>query len=365
MHKMTQPKLYSRNSKLWVRFTLNGENIRRSLNIDDTKANKKLANTQLIPQMILRIHTGEFFENEVVEKIPTVDEYSEVSFASHKHERKETTTKDYRNIYNKHVKPYFGKKRLDEIKVSDINTWKNKLFGEIGLSSRRVNAIKKVLGTIIEDAVLDEVINSNPVRKSRPLPPHQQKDIFPFSLDEISKILNHTKEQNQNLIATLFMTGMRTGELIGLKWSDIDFDRKTINIQRTIGRGIISTPKTISSIREIPILNPLLPYIESQFDITGNENSYVFLNQNNSHFFDSKNIRDGLWKQSLKNANVEYRTVYQTRHTFCSINLQNGEDLIWISKVLGHKNPKITLEKYSKYIPTNSSKGTIFNQLSA
>jgi integrase len=82
-------------------------------------------------------------------------------------------------------------------------------------------------------------------------------------------------------------------------------------------------------------------------------------------FYDSKNIRDGLWKKVLKKAYVKYRTIYQTRHTFCSINLQNGEDLIWVSRILGHKNPRITLEKYSKYIPTNSNKGTIFDNLTS
>lgn len=367
MQKMTQPKLYSRGNKLWIRFSLNGEVIKKSLNIENNKANKRLANTQIIPQLILKINTGEFFENNNEDKveIPIVDEYALVSFENHKFERKQTTTTDYQNIYNKHIKPYFGKNRLDRIKVSDINIWKNRLFSKVGLSSKRVNDIKKVLGTIIEDAVRDEIIPSNPVRKSKPLPAYHQKEIEPFSFDEIESILKSTSGQDKNLIATLFMTGIRTGELIGLKWSDIDFETREIKIQRTIGRGIEGTPKTLSSIRNIPILNPLFPYLQNQFDITGHKGSYVFLNINDNHFFDSKNIRNGIWKNALKKADVRYRTVYQTRHTFCSINLQNGEDLIWVSRILGHKNPKITLEKYSKYIPTNSRKGTIFDKLAS
>lgn len=363
MTKMTQPKLYKRGSALWIRFTLNGEVIKSPLGIEDNKVNRKVANTHIIPQMILRIHSGEFFENDSL-KMPTVDEYSTISFNNHRCERKETTNVDYFNIYNKHIQPYFGSKELDKIKVSDVNIWKNKLYLELGLSSKRVNDIKKILGTIIEDAVIDEIILSNPVRKSKALPPHQQKEIEPFSLEEIGSILDNVSGSDKNLIATLFMTGIRTGEAIGLMWSDIDFENRVINIKRTIGRGIIGTPKTYSSIRTIPILNSLLPYIKSQYEITGDENSYVFLNTQGRHFFDSKNIRDGLWKKALKDANVKYRTIYFTRHTFCSINLQNGEDLIWISRVLGHKNPKITLERYSKYIPTNSTKCTIFDKLS-
>jgi len=210
---------------------------------------------------------------------------------------------------------------------------------------------------------MDEIIASNPVRKSRPLPKHEQKDIEPFTLNEISLILSSSVGQDRNLIATLFFTGMRTGELIGLSWGDIDFDMKTISIRQTIGRGIIGSPKTMSSKRVIPILAPLYQYLLDQYEITGKKNSYVFLNPNGTHFFDSKNIRGGLWKRVLKNAEVKYRTVYHTRHTFASINLSNGEDIMWVSKMLGHKNPKITLERYAKFIPTNYNRETVFDTL--
>lgn len=99
---------------------------------------------------------------------------------------------------------------------------------------------------------------------------------------------------------------------------------------------------------------PLL-YIDSELK--------KFLNHDGRHYFDAKNIRAGLWKKVLKKSSVDFRTVYYTRHTFCSINLQNGEDVIWISKVLGHKNPRVTLEKYSKYIPSIGNKCTIFEKL--
>lgn len=360
MVKMTQPKLYSRGNKLWINFSLDGKYTRRSLSLEDNKANRKLATTQIIPQVVLSIHSGEFFENTIV---PTLNEYSKVSFDCHRNERKHTTNTDYQNIYNKHIKPYFGTSKLDKIRVSAINIWKNKLYSANKLSSRRVNDIKKILGTILEDAVRDEILITNPVSKSRPLPIHQEKEIEPFSLDEIEKILSSAKCQDKNLIATLFMTGMRTGELIGLQWSDIDFMKCEISIKRTIGRGHIGTPKTYSSIRTIPILNSLMPYLKNQCELTKDSNTFVFLNDEQRHYFDAKNIRSGLWKKVLRNANVKYRTVYHTRHTFCSINLQNGEDIIWVSRVLGHKNPRITLERYTKFIPSGNDRGTVFDKL--
>lgn len=360
MINMTQPKLYSRGNKLWMNFSLEGKYIRKSLNLEDNKINRKIATTQIIPELILKVHSGKFFKKNIV---PTLNEYSKVSFESHKHERKITTNTDYQNIYNKHIKPVFGNKSLDKIKVSEINIWKNSLYNDLKLSSRRVNDIKKIFGTILEDAVRDEIIVSNPVSKSRPLPIHQEKDIKPFSLEEMQMILDSAEGQDKNIIATLFMTGMRTGELIGLKWIDIDFDKNEIKINRTIGRGIEGTPKTFSSYRTIPIFNPLLPYLKNQYELTSKDKSYVFLNDEKRHYFDAKNIRAGLWTKVLNKSGVEFRTVYYTRHTFCSINLQNGEDIIWISKILGHKNPRVTLEKYSKHIPSIGNKCTIFEKL--
>ena len=360
MINMTQPKLYTRGNKLWINFSLEGRYVRKSLNLEDNKANRKLVMTQIIPQLILKVHSGEFFEKTIV---PTLNEYSKVSFESHKHERKITTNTDYQNIYNKHIKPNFGNRNIDRIKVSEINIWKNRLYNDLKLSSRRVNDIKKIFGTILEDAVRDEIIDSNPISKSRPLPIHQEKEIKPFSLEEMQKILDSAEGQDKNIIATLFMTGIRTGELIGLKWIDIDFEKNEIKINRTIGRGNEGTPKTFSSYRVISIFNPLLPYLKNQYELTAKDESYVFLNDEGKHYFDAKNIRSGLWTKVLKKANVEFRTVYYTRHTFCSINLQNGEDVIWISKILGHKNPRVTLEKYSKHIPSIGNKCTIFEKL--
>ena len=357
---ITEPKLFKRGKKLWIRFSVNGKYVRKSLNLDDNRFNRNLAKTNIIPQIILKIHSGEFFKKD---NVPILNDYKIISFQSHMHERKPMTNKAYEGIYNKHIKPYFGKERIDKIKVSDINIWKNRLYSEFKLSSRRVNDIKKIFGTILEDAVRDEVLLSNPVSKSRPLPVHQEKEIEPFSIEEIQRILEVAQEQDKNLIATLFMTGMRTGELIGLKWSDINFERKEISIKRTIGKGIEGTPKTVSSYRTIPILKSLYPYLKNQFELTGKKDSYVFLNDEERHFFDSKNIRAGLWKRVLEKSSVKYRTIYHTRHSFCSINLQHGEDIIWVSKVLGHKNPRVTLEKYSKHIKSSTEKETIFDMV--
>lgn len=356
---MTEPRLLVRDNKLHCSFTLDGKRIRKALNLNDTIKNRNLVLNKIFPKMKVDIHSGVFFDK----KIPTLNSFSIFSFANHRLERREITTHDYKNMYKKHIKPYFGENKLNEIRVSDINEWKNMLYYDKNLSSKRVNDLKKVFGTILNDAVQDEYIGFNPISKSKSLPAHHYKDIEPFSLEEIAKILHSCEGQNRNIISVLFFTGIRTGECIGLKWSDIDFDNQTIHIQRTIGRGREGLPKTKSSIRSIDIIDKLMPYLKSQYRITGDNGTYVFLNQIGNPYFDSSKLRDRMWKQTLESAGVRYRTIYQTRHTFCSLNLQANEDILWISKTLGHSSPKTTLEKYSKYIPRVGRKSSIFDKL--
>lgn len=334
---------------MWIDYYHNTKRYKKSLGLDDTKANRKIAESEIIPEFIYKLKNGMFFDKQVEAKVPTVSEFASVSFEMRKPQRKILTHHDAVLAYEKYIKPIFGDRRLNEIKPSQVNLWQNSLLSDNKLSPHRIKRIRGIFGMIFQDALQDEIIDKNPVRLVSNLPKHNRKEPSPFSFEEINKILNKASGQFRNFYAFGFFTGMRTGELIGLKWEDIDFDKKEIFVKRTIGRGIEDTPKTQSSIRQIEILDILMPYIESQFELTGYKNSYVFMTSNDSHFFDIKNIRDHDWKRVLKAASVEYRTIYQMRHTFASMMIANGEDILWVSQMLGHTSPKMTLEKYAKY----------------
>lgn len=359
MIKMTQPKLYARGNKLWVRFSLDGEVIKRSLNIEDNKVNRKLANTQIVPQLIIKINSGEFFEKDK-QTVPTVDEFAKISFKLHEEHRKSSTLDRMYSNYNKHIVPYFKNKKLTAIKPSDISLWQNKLLNEFNLKPKRVKDIRTVLSVIFEDALHDEIILFNPARRASKLPTQAPPQIVPFSLYEIKLILESADEQFKNFFAVAFFTGARTGEIIGLKWEDIDFKKDSISIKRTVGKGLISTPKTQESNRTIEMLTVLKPYLKEQFKRTGKEDSFIFLNRNNTHYYDSNKIRDYSWKKTLERADIKYRTLYNTRHSFASLMISRGEDILWVSHMLGHTNTEMTLRKYAKYIKDNTKKRATF-----
>ncbi|MEK6658860.1 MAG: tyrosine-type recombinase/integrase [Campylobacterota bacterium] len=338
---------------LWIRFSHNGKNYRKTLGLENTKANMKLAKNEIMPTMQLKLYNGGLFERTV----PTVDEYSKLSFEIHSATRKESTQTDYRISYEKHIKPHLGKKKLDALKPSDISLWQNKVLESV--SPRRLKNIRAVLSTIIQDAMRDELINRNPLPLVK-LPRAEKVDISPFSVCEIYQILSTAQGQFKNFYALGFFSGMRSGEMIGLRWEDIDFFKNEIYIRRAIKMGVISTPKTANSTRYIDIIDSLLPYLKEQYKLTAHKNSYVFLNENNEHFYDIKRIRTTHWTKALKVCGLKYRPIYHTRHTFATMMLENGEDILWVSNMLGHTDSTMTLSRYARYIKRDDKKRAAF-----
>lgn len=346
----------SRDGKLWITFYHQSERYRRSLNLDDTKANRKLAENILIPEIQYKLNLGTFFENEKSD-IPTVEEYAKISFELHSHHRKATTSYDYESSLRLHIAPYFGDKRIDRIKPSDVALWQNTLLDK--LSPRRVRAIRAVFNMFFQDALRDGIIEKNPLTLVK-VPKIEKVEVKPFTLDEMLKIIKGAEGDIQSFVALGFFTGMRSGEMIGLRWDDIDFDRREISIKRTIKMGKISTPKTDNSVRTIDIIDQLFPYLEDQYKRTGKHQSYVFLNSEFTHYYDIKRIRNTHWKNLLKKIEIEYRTIYLMRHTFATVMIEHGEDILWVSHMLGHTDTSMTLKMYAKYRKQDQKKRATF-----
>ncbi|MCK5294436.1 MAG: site-specific integrase [Arcobacteraceae bacterium] len=353
MIKMTQPKMFTRGVKLWVRFSLNGEVIKRSLNIEDSKANRKLATTQIIPQMLLNVHTGEFFKNTIV---PTVKEMIYKSLEIHQGNRKLVTQTQHKANLEKHVIPVFGNRKLDTIKASELAIWQNNLLKK--LAPKTVSAMRVIFYTVFDDALRDELINKNPFNIVKAPSTQPIRKINPFTKDEIFKILPNIQISMRCYFAIGFFAGLRAGEMMALRLTDIDLDNKIIKVTKSRNKGVESSPKTKSSYREVDILDVLLPYLEEHLKVYSN-NDYMFQRKNNQPFNSSCYISDIYWTKVLKTVKFEYRNMHQMRHTFASLMIASGEDILWVSSMLGHKNSGITLSVYAKYTKnTKKIRGT-------
>ena len=121
--------LTNRNGKLWITFYHQSKRYRKSLGIDDTKINRKIAIKTLIPEIQYKLNSGEFFNStHDAQKVPTVGEFVTISFEIHQNERRAMTQKRYIRLYEIHIKPHFEKQRLDQIKPSELARWQNNLL---------------------------------------------------------------------------------------------------------------------------------------------------------------------------------------------------------------------------------------------
>ena len=345
---------------MWITFYHQSKRYRKSLGLDDTKANRKLAETKLIPEIQYKLNTGEFFKNNNVKKVPTIDEFVKVSFEIHKIHRRGLTQKNHLGVYTNHIKPHLGNKKLDDIKPSLIATWQNKLLET--LSTKSLSMARAVLNVIFNDAIADEIIVRNPLKLIKK--PHNVvvREIKPFTQDEIFILLNNINEKIRCYFAIGFFTGMRTGEILALKWSDLDYENSLIKIRRAKRQGIEDKPKTKASIRDIDIIDILYPYLLNHLKFKTHKSEYIFTSNFEKSYSDCGGIFARYWKPIFEKVNIEYRNPYQMRHTFASMMISNGEDILWVSNMLGHTTSAMTLTKYAKYIVNKDKKrGTFLN----
>lgn len=352
-------KLTTRNGKLWIEFYHQSKRYRRSLNIDDTKVNRKFATNNILPELQYKLNSGEFFNNEK-EKVPTVGEYMPISFELHSGNRRELTQKGYDSVYALHIKPYFENRKIDSIKPSDIIRWQNTLLKK--LTPKRVRSIRTVFNTMYIDAINDELIDKNPFSKA-PAPKNSNPaEKIPFSMKELFAIIKAVPLKMRAFFAIGFFTGMRTGEIVALKWEHIDFDRKIIKVRCARRAGIESEPKTSNSIRDVLILEQLIPYLLEHKEIMAEKSDYLFVNMYGEPYYSSSKISYTYWEPILKKLNLPYRKMYLMRHTFISLMISKGEDILWVSKNVGHKDMSITFKEYARYIDDGNKQRAVFLQ---
>lgn len=175
----------------------------------------------------------------------------------------------------------------------------------------------------------------------------------PFNLEEMELLLTRAGGTLKVFLHLAFLTGARTGEILALEWEDIDFENKKIYINKSENSlGKITEPKTYSSVRFIDLLEPLERYLLTLKKSRGQIVKGIKRGQLRKEF-DALQSRQGL----------DRRIIYNTRHTFASLMLSNGEEPLWVASMLGHKNLNITYEFYARWIPQKTTRAGFLNNL--
>lgn len=344
----------------WVFIAHNGK--RASKKIGDRKAAETVAS-----EIRAKLQLGEFgFEKE--KPIPTFKEYAETflnGFSKINH--KFSTHDSYRSALENHIYPVFGRKRLNEIKKKDVKTFIHDKQNQ-GLSPSTVRNLKAYLSCILNQAVDDEIIGSNPASRTGKLikKTDRKKDINPFNWNEMAQFEKTAKKHFPGyypLFLTALRTGMRIGELIALKPDDLHFNESFIEIRRNCVRGRISTPKS-GKIRRVDMSSELRRILKSYLTLRkqealrkgwGHPPEWLFYNSA-GNLVDINHLRKRVFYRILEKAGLRKIRMHDMRHTYATLRIQSGHNIADVSKQLGHHSINITVDTYYHWIPgTNKS----------
>lgn len=289
---------------------------------------------------------------------------------------KDTTWLIYENLINKHIKPEIGGIKLQQLKAMNIQKLYNeKMVGgrldgkEGGLSPKTIKHMHQVIRGALDQAVREKLIPDN-VANAVKTPKLTVKEMQTFNVEQVNKFLetvrhNYRYKRYYAAYFLEFYTGLRRGELLGLRYKDIDFENKTIKVVQQVvkvgSKNYIRELKTESSQNRViavpdEVISVLKGHQQQQIK------NYKLLGLNDLEI--KQEMKDGLvftnelgefiqprnfvrnFKGALKAAGLPSLRFHDMRHTFVVLSLQQGVDIKTIQSDLGHQEISTTLDRY-------------------
>jgi len=295
-------------------------------------------------------------------------EFSAIWLSEKEIEWRKSNYNTVRDVLNIHLMPAFGKKKLSEITKANILNFRSSLAKVTGrsngkLSASRINHIMTPLRVIMNEAA-ERYEFTSPWKNIKALPV-PRTSILPFSFDEVSLFLESVRPDYHCYFLVRFFTGLRTGEIDGLTWQNVDFESRTIEVRQALVLNEIVDCKTDGSYRSVLmsalVYNALLEHKKSQEKNHG----FVFLTKKGEHL-KNKYISRHIWYPTLKVCGLAKRNPYQTRHTAATLWMAAGESPEWIAQQMGHSSTTMLFRVYSRYVPNLTRRdGSAFERVLA
>ncbi len=265
----------------------------------------------------------------------------------------------YRGYIGNHIKPNIGNIPLEKLTTMELQKLYRKLLtsGRVeriesekqpkGLSAKTVRNINQVISSAMDLAVAQKIILENPTNACS-LPRVEHKEMQTISAEQLQGFLEESKRSGvYEMYYIELSTGLRRGELLGLKWEDIDMLQGIIRVRRQVSRidgKIVEAPlKTKNSYRAVTISPQAVEVLKAQKEKTNDE--YVFPSPNGGPI--SPDSVNNMLHRVLDRAGIPRVRFHDMRHTFATLALQNGVDIKTVSGMLGHFSAGFTLDTYA------------------
>lgn len=285
----------------------------------------------------------------------SLETFVNMYFEDKKGELKERSIKNKKYMIDTHVLPYFGEKRMNEIKPPDIIQWQNAMR-EKGFSQTYLRMIQNQLTALFTHASNIYGLTGNPCKRIKKMGKSDADELSFWTKEEYDKFIATIDEEDRYyaFFELLFWTGCREGEALALTRNDIDFENNQIHITKTYfrsgGEDIITTPKTEQSVRVVDIpeflKNELKHYVDRLYKYPVDERIFPVVAEAVQHKM----------RRHIEKAGVKKIRVHDLRHSHVAYLIHQGVEPLMIKQRLGHKDIKITLNTYGHLYPNEQKK---------
>lgn len=256
---------------------------------------------------------------------------------------------EYAGICRNHLLPAFGDTPIDGITVDAVQRYISEKVAA-GVSPRTVENHIHVLRRILDHAVRCGLVNENAAKKAS-LPRQEKREMRFLTAEGIARLIDATAPSWRPLIAMAALTGVRRGEILALRFTDVDFDAGTISISRSMRNGVVTSCKTASSVAVLPMPETLSHLLAQRRRQAPDPKGLVFCRRDGSPLPDG--LPNRILADALKRAGLPPMRFHDLRHSFVVMHLQSGTDIKTL-QVLGRWAPSSTtlLETYAHVLPT-------------